>query len=102
MKNITIAYSLIGLYYAIEHRFSGRQVQRVHMLLSKQKHRWEQLELAKKPYSITVNDILNEKQGENRDNMINNWMCDVWNCWEHQHDWVKEITKTLLDRRNHD
>jgi hypothetical protein len=102
MKNITIAYSLIGLYYAIEHGFSGKQVQCVHMLLSKQKNSWEQLDLPKKPYSITVNDILNEKQGENRDNMINNWMCDVWNCWEHQHNWVKEITKTLLDRRNHD
>jgi hypothetical protein len=40
MKNITIAFSLIGLYYAVEHGFTGKQVQRVHMLLSKQKHNW--------------------------------------------------------------
>lgn len=33
MKPITTAFSLIGLYYAIEKGFNGRQVQRVHMLL---------------------------------------------------------------------
>ncbi|MHB1630570.1 MAG: DUF5946 family protein [Bacilli bacterium] len=32
MRNITTAFALIGLYYGVEHGFSGRQVQRIHIL----------------------------------------------------------------------
>lgn len=96
MKNITVAFSLIGLYYAIEHGFTGRQVQHVHMLLSKQNYSYKALELPDKRYSLTVSDVLKEEPGENRDAMLRKWMNDVWKCWDHQHKWVKEITQTLL------
>jgi hypothetical protein len=96
MKNITIAFSLIGLYYAVERGFTGKQVQRVHMLLSKQKHNWTALQLPNKPYSLTVSDVLKQKAGESRDDMLRKWMYDVWGCWEHQHNWIKEISKILL------
>jgi hypothetical protein len=96
MKNITIAFSLIGLYYAVEHGFTGKQVQRVHMLLSKQKYNWTALQLPNKPYSLTVSDVLKQKAGESRDGMLRKWMYDVWGCWEHQRNWVKEISKLLL------
>lgn len=96
MKNITIAFSLIGLYYAIELGYTGRQVQRVHMLLGQRKYNWPSLQLPNKPYSLTVNDVLKKKPGKNRDAMLREWMCDVWLCWEHQHDWVKNISQSLL------
>ena len=57
MKPITTAFSLIGLYYAIEKGFNGRQVQRVHTLLSRQKYNWKELEAPNKSaYSLTVLD----------------------------------------------
>jgi hypothetical protein len=96
MKNITIAFSLIGLYYAVELGYTGRQVQRVHMLLSRRKYNWPSLQLPNKPYSLTVNDVLKEQPGKNRDAMLREWMYDVWMCWEHQHDWVKNISQSLL------
>ena len=97
MKPITTAFSLIGLYYAVEKGFNGGQVQRVHTLLSRQKYNWKEFQPPDKSvYSLTVIDVLNEQPGESRDKMIRKWMMDVWKCWEHQHSWVKEICNTLL------
>ncbi|MFJ7726127.1 DUF5946 family protein [Neobacillus sp. NPDC097160] len=60
MKPITTAFSLIGLYYAVEKGFNGRQVQRVHTLLSRQKYNWKELQPPDKSvYSLTVFDVLN-------------------------------------------
>jgi ABC-type protease/lipase transport system fused ATPase/permease subunit len=65
----------------------GKQVQRVHTLLSKRKYNWPSLQLPNKPYSLTVHDVLKEKPGKNRDAMLKEWMRDVWLCCEHQHNW---------------
>jgi hypothetical protein len=96
MKEITIVFSLIGLYYAIEHGYTGKQVQRVHILLSKQKHKWPSLQLPSKSYTLTVHDVLKEELGENRDTMLQKWMRDVWQCWDHHHNWIRDISKILL------
>lgn len=97
MKPITTAFSLIGLYYAVEKGFNGRQVQRVHTLLIRLNHRWEPLQPPDRSVcSLTVLDVLNEQPGERRDNQLREWMLDVWKGWEHQHDWVRDICRTLL------
>jgi hypothetical protein len=97
MKNITTAFALIGLYYAIEHGYTGRQVQRVHMLLGRQKYQWEALQPPdKSSYSLTVCDVLKEPPGEHRDALLRQWMRDVWECWRHQHDWVRDVCHNLL------
>jgi hypothetical protein len=97
MKPITTAFSLIGLYYALEKGFNGRQVQRVHTLLSRKKFNWKQLQPPDhSAYYLTVMDVLNEQPGESRDEMIHKWMLDVWKCWKHQHSWVREICDILL------
>lgn len=38
----------------------------------------------------------NEQPGERRDNRFGEWMLDVWKGWESQHDWVRDICRTLL------
>jgi hypothetical protein len=96
MKPITIAFALIGLYFAIEHGYSGKQVQRVHTLLARQNQNWVPLKPPHKSNSLTVCDVLNELPGVKRDNMLRNWMVDVYECWEHQHDWVRNISTELL------
>ncbi|PGL70146.1 DUF5946 family protein [Bacillus sp. AFS055030] len=97
MKNITASFSVIGLYYAIVHDFNGKQVQRVHTLLSRQKYNWDALQSPdNSAYSLTVYDVMKEQPGENRDKMLIKWMNDVWKCWNHQHEWVKNICNELL------
>ena len=39
-KPIKLTFGLIGLYLKIERKFSGREVQRAHMALARQKHVW--------------------------------------------------------------
>ncbi|MCL5947252.1 MAG: DUF5946 family protein [Chloroflexi bacterium] len=99
MKSITITFALIGLYFAVDHHYSGRQVQRVHMLLGRQKHQWEAHNLPLYPsssYSLTAGDVLQEQPGEHRDAVLRAWMGAVWQCWKDQHDWVKGVCHTLL------
>lgn len=97
MKNITTVFSLIGLYYAIVHGFNGKQVQRVHALLSHRKYNWGELHPPDNTaYSLNVFDVMKEQPGENRDEMIRKWMNDVWECWSHQHVWIKDICSELL------
>ncbi len=96
MKNITTAFALIGLYYAVEHGFNGKQVQRIHTLLARLKYPWDTLSLPQRSYSVTVMDVLNKPSGDKRDAMIREWMLDVWGCWSHQHEWVRSVCQELL------
>lgn len=98
MKNIATAFALIGLYHALERGFDGWQVQRVHTLLGRRKHAWPgMVPPDKSAYSLTVGDVLKAPAGQERDAMLRRWMRDVWNGWRHQHDWVRDISHTLLD-----
>ena len=97
MRNITMAFALIGLFYAVEHGFSGRQVQRIHTLLGGLKHSWDTLPLPQQPYSVNIIDVLREPPGDSRDAMIGEWMRDVWGCWSDQQEWVRSVCKSLLD-----
>src|SRR6266568_4006198 len=40
MKPIQFTFALAGLYLMFEHNYTGRQVQRAHMLLAKQSKQW--------------------------------------------------------------
>ena len=39
-KPIKLTFGLVGLYLKIERKCSGRDVQRAHMALARQKHAW--------------------------------------------------------------
>ncbi|WHY75248.1 hypothetical protein QNH20_13925 [Neobacillus sp. WH10] len=82
MKKITISFSLIGLYYAIEHGFNGRQVQCVYSLLGSQKYDWNALQFQppeKSSYSLTVFEVLKEQPRESHDEMLYGASLHVWN-----------------------
>jgi hypothetical protein len=95
-RNITIAFALIGLYLAIERGFTGRQVQRAHMELSKQRHNWPRLEPPNQVCELTVLDVLHAEPGEKRNEMLTVWAEAVWRSWEYKHDWVRNICNQWL------
>jgi hypothetical protein len=66
------------------------------MLLSNQQYNWPSLQVPSKPYSLNIHDVLIEEAGGKRDAMLHKWMVDVWQCWEHQHTWIRDISKSLL------
>jgi hypothetical protein len=97
MKPITIAFSLIGLYLAIEKGYTGRQVQLAHMELGRKKFPWPEFKPPNEPGSINISNVLQAKPGEERKVMIKQWAASVWHSWEKEHDWTKNIVDQLLN-----
>jgi hypothetical protein len=93
-KNIRVIFSLIGLYLAVEHNYTGRQVQLVHMKIPKQI--WETPELPRQNSLITVADILNTHKDIERKKLILSWAKSVWENWSHYHEWIRHTTAVYI------
>jgi hypothetical protein len=97
VRNITTAYALIGLYLAVERGYTGRQVQRAHMALAKNRITWPRLDPPQSPGDLTVQDVLLVHAGEDRDAMLMHWAASVWQAWGKHHEWVWQVCKDLLE-----
>jgi hypothetical protein len=92
-KPITITFALIGLYLLAEHGTSGRQVQRVHMQLGRQKHGWPVFGLPKDRGAMTAIDVLGAPVGSERDRAIHDWCRSVWTAFSTNRDTVAQLLK---------
>jgi len=92
-KPITIAFALAGLYLHHEKGYSGKEVQRAHMELAKNKKRLPRFEIPKERGEITVADVLGQAPCEDRDKAIERWSASVWEAWKDSHarvaNWLK-------------
>ena len=77
-KPIGMTFALIGLYLAVEKGWSGKQVQRAHMLLGRRRRAWPQFDLPQNRGSITILDVLDVPEGPERDRSIHRWCKAVW------------------------
>ena len=98
-SNIGVAFSLIGLYLALERGFSGRDVQRAHMRLARQRKQWPLLERPARRAALTVADVMASEPGDARDAAIMRWAAAVWETWETAQPWARTICEDLLDVR---
>jgi hypothetical protein len=99
-SNIGTAFSLIGLYLAVERGFSGRAVQRAHMALASKRKQWPKLERPQTHAELTVIDVMRAEAGESRDALIMQWAAAVWTNWSDAHDWTRRICQQMLDVRS--
>jgi hypothetical protein len=95
VKNIRTAFSLIGLYLAVEREYTGRQVQQAHMELAKRNIKWSSFILPIRPYALSVADVLGVVEA-NRNEMLMEWSKNVWDTWEEYHEWTRNICKSYL------
>jgi len=93
-KSITSAFGLIGLCLALEHNYTGREVQKVHMKIPKQN--WEKLELSGISGNFTVSEVLKAESGQELKILIYKWASSVWQSWSHHHKKIREITSEIL------
>jgi len=99
-RNITTVYALVGFCLAVEHGYTGRQVQRAHMVLAKRKTDWPRLEPPATPGALTVQDVLRAERGEARDEMLMQWARSVWAAWpEAGREWIRGVARGLLAAR---
>lgn len=77
-KPIALAMALVGLYLHVERQRTGREVQRVHMLLARRKPAWPAFPLPASRGSITAELVLAAPAGSERDAAIEAWCAAVW------------------------
>ena len=98
-KPIKVAFALIGLYLHIEKHYSGKEVQRAHMLLANKKKQWPVFPLPAGRGNICVSDVLQTEPGPLRDRAINEWSASVWEAWSESHAKVAELVQSYLFSR---
>jgi len=92
-KPIALTFALVGLYLHVERGFSGRQVQRVHMILARHKRSWPSFALPPERGSITASRVVAAPAGPERDRAIDAWCASVWNAYRESHRAVTELLK---------
>ena len=80
-KPIALTFALIGLYLHVERGFSGRQVQRAHMMLARRRRDWPTLPLPDDRGSMTALDVMAVPAGAERDRAIDAWCVAVWEAY---------------------
>jgi hypothetical protein len=98
VKPINTAFSLIGLYLAIEKGYTGRQIQLAHMELGRNKKiTWPKLERPTEPGAVNISHVLQATPGNERKVLIKKWAASVWQAWEKEHTWTRKTTSELLN-----
>ncbi len=77
-KPIAMVFGLVGLYLHLEKKFSGRQVQEMHMKMARFKRVWPSIHLPEDRGGISVLDVLGTPPGPERDRAIDDWCHSVW------------------------
>ena len=95
-KPIGVIFALVGLYLHVEMQFSGKQVQRVHMQMARQKRHWPAIALPQERGKITPVEVLAAPAGPGRDLAIDAWCQSVWAAF---HDSRQAIVELLQEQR---
>ena len=95
-KPIKLLFGLVGLYLYVECQYTGKAVQKAHMMLAQHKKNWPSLTLPTDKGSIRAVDVLQSNEGMNRDNMIRKWCECVWSAYTENHDKIRTYIEDEL------
>src|SRR2546425_4364741 len=77
-STIGAAFALAGLYLAVERGFTGRRVQKMHVLMASKSKQWPRFEPPGDLGPLTVADVLEVQPGAARDQELMRWCAGVW------------------------
>jgi hypothetical protein len=95
-STIGAAFVLAGLYLAVERGFTGRQVQKMHVLMAGKSKQWPRFNPPGNVGSLTVADVLAVEPGPRRDEKLMEWCASIWDAWSAEHGRVKEMVDRFL------
>ena len=95
-STIGAAFALAGLYLTVERRFTGRQVQQMHIRMARTSKRWPRFDPPEEVGPLTVADVLAVEPGPRRDEKLMEWCASVWNTWSSEHGRVREMVDRFL------
>ena len=90
-KPIGLTFALVGLYLHLVKGRTGREVQRVHMLLARQKQSWPAFPLPATRGSMTAVDVMAVPPGAGRDRAIDAWCASVWEAFRGSHRAIEDL-----------
>jgi len=90
------AFALAGLYFAVQRSFTGRQVQKMHMLMARASKQWPRFDPPDQVGPLTVGDVVAVEAGPQRDEVIMRWCASVWAAWSAEHARVREMVERFL------
>ena len=95
-KPITLFFALAGLHLRVDRGFSGRTIQRVHMVMGRDRRDWPGVQPPADRGSITAADVHGRTEERERDQMIESWCRSVWAAYASSHAVVAEATERYL------
>ena len=95
-KDITLFFSLAGLYLFLEKKYTGKQVQNAHQLMAAKMKVFIKINLPIKRGTVTVDEVLNVPNSLKKNQMIKKWCESLWNAYYNQQNEVIKITEKLL------
>jgi hypothetical protein len=95
-STIGAAFALAGLYLAVERGFTGRQVQKMHMLMGNRSKEWPRFTPPADVGALTVADVLAVEAGPARDQALIAWCGSVWKAWAGDQPRVRAMVDPLL------
>jgi Family of unknown function (DUF5946) len=96
-----LAFALVGLYLFVEKGYSGKEVQRFHTLMSKNKIEWPDFTLSSyNSETVDIFTVLATKSEKGRVEMIEKWCVSVWNANMDNHENVKELVAFYLNQKH--
>ena len=90
------AFTLAGLYLAVERGFTGREVQKMHMVMARRAKQWPRFVPPGPMGPLTVADVLAEEPGPVRDAALMLWCGAVWAAWLPEQPRVREMVDSFL------
>ncbi len=95
-STVGAAFALAGLYLAFDRGFTGRQVQKMHMLMATKSKAWPRFNPPEGVGPLTVADVLAVEPGPQRDEKLMQWCASVWGAWSLEHGRVREMVDRYL------
>jgi Family of unknown function (DUF5946) len=95
-STIGAAFALAGLYLAVERGLTGRQVQKMHMLMARASKEWPRFVPPMDVGPLTVADVLAVEPGPGRDQKLMDWCQSIWAAWGPEQGRVKEMVARFL------
>jgi hypothetical protein len=95
-STVGAAFSLAGLYLAVEKGFTGRQVQKMHILMASKSKDWPRFEPPASMGKLTVADVLKSEPGVKRDEELMRWCASVWAAWSSEQERVRQMMERFL------
>jgi hypothetical protein len=90
------AFALAGLYLAVERKFTGRHVQKLHMVMAGASKQWPRFDPPQQVGPLNVGDVVGTEPGPQRDDAIMRWCAGIWAAWSAEQVRVREMVDRFL------